>query len=90
MLRRASLGEYACLTTETAGPGEIGAIILMSSEYMEQTQSRAEKLLSLTGLFDRHGILEAMLRPCRNSPEAQTNQRQAENNSDEELEHGTS
>jgi hypothetical protein len=59
---------------------------LISFEYIEQTQPGAADLLSLMSLFDRQGISEALLRPCRERAEAQTNQREADNGSNDELE----
>ncbi|KAI2483738.1 TPR-12 multi-domain protein [Pyrenophora tritici-repentis] len=59
---------------------------LISFEYIEQTQPGAADLLSLMSLFDRQGIPEALLRPRRERPEAQTNQEQADDGSDDDLE----
>jgi tetratricopeptide (TPR) repeat protein len=59
---------------------------LISFEYIQQTQPGAADLLSLMSFFDRQGIPEALLRPRREWAEAQTNQREADNGSDDELE----
>jgi tetratricopeptide (TPR) repeat protein len=58
---------------------------LISFEYMEETQPSAAGLLSLMSFFDRQGIPEALLRPCSERAEAQTNQRDADDGSDDEL-----
>jgi tetratricopeptide (TPR) repeat protein len=52
---------------------------------MEETQPSAAGLLSLMSFFDRQGIPEALLRPCSERAEAQTNQRDADDGSDDEL-----
>jgi tetratricopeptide (TPR) repeat protein len=59
---------------------------LISFEYIEQTQPGAADLLSLMSFFDRQGIPEALLRPCRERAEAQTNQGEEDNGSNDELE----
>jgi tetratricopeptide (TPR) repeat protein len=59
---------------------------LISFEYIEQTHPGAADLLSLMSLFDRQGIPGALLRPRIERVEVQTNQRETDNGSDDELE----
>ena len=59
---------------------------LISFEYIEQTKPGAADLLSLMSLFDRQGIPEALLRLRSERAEARTNQRVADDCSDDELE----
>ncbi|KAF1935910.1 hypothetical protein EJ02DRAFT_360417, partial [Clathrospora elynae] len=63
---------------------------LISFEYIEQTQPGAAALLSLMSFFDRQGIPKALLRRCPKGAEAQTNKREADDGSDDELESDTS
>jgi hypothetical protein len=74
------------LRRDWAAKSAIALTWLISFEYIEQTQLGATDLLSLMSLFDRLGIPEALLRPRRERAEAQTNQREADNSSGDELE----
>ncbi|KAI4940765.1 hypothetical protein J4E91_011252 [Alternaria rosae] len=62
----------------------------ISFEYIQQTQPGAADLLSLMSFFDRQGIPTALLQPHAERGEAQTNQREADDGSDDESEDDTS
>ena len=57
---------------------------LISFEYIKETQPSAAGLLSLMSFFDRQGIPKALLRPCSEWAEAQTQQIEADHGSDDE------